>query len=148
VSEPKPSHERSLSASNAAAQSKRRTRIRDRHGERADASQIIRDYIAHPARLTVRDIGYEQRGFHWEKASIKVYLHGQSADIAQGVVSTGNKGAGDQGIMPGYVCRETPELMPAPIYFAHRILKNCAYPCITDFRDTAVDVRLARLVFG
>jgi S-adenosylmethionine synthetase len=84
------------------------------------AIKITRDYIAHPARLVVNDIGYEQLGFHWDKASIKVYLHGQSVDIAQGVVSTGNEGAGDH----GYVCRETPELMPGPTYYAHGILKR------------------------
>jgi hypothetical protein len=65
-------------------------------------SQITQDYIAHPARLAVKEIVYEQRGFHWENASIEVYLHGQSVDIAQGVVSTGNKGAGDQGIVFRY----------------------------------------------
>jgi hypothetical protein len=87
AAEPKPSDEHWLSASGT----------RDRHGER-----ITRGYIAHPARLAVTDIGYQQRSFYWEKASIKVYLHGQSVDIAQGVVSTGNKGAGDQGITFGY----------------------------------------------
>jgi hypothetical protein len=96
---------------------------RDRHGERADSWEITRGYIAHPARLAVKDIGYQQRGFHWEKASIKVYLHGQSADIAQGVVSTGNNGAGDQGIAFGYACGGTLELTPTPICDAHRILK-------------------------
>jgi hypothetical protein len=65
-------------------------------------SQITQDYIAHLARLVVKDIVYEQQGFHWENASIEVYLHGQSVDIAQGVVSTGNKGAGDQGIVFRY----------------------------------------------
>jgi hypothetical protein len=101
--EPKPSDERWLSPSGT----------RHRHRERADRSQITRDYIA--AWLAVKDIGYQRRGFHWEKASIEVYLHGQSVDIAQGVVSTANKGAGDEGIMFGYAC--------PPIYYAHRILK-------------------------
>jgi len=77
------------------------------------------------ARKAIKAIGYEQAGFHWKKAKIDVLLHGQSADIAQGVDEKGNKdvGAGDQGIMFGYAARETPELLPAPIYYAHKILE-------------------------
>jgi len=80
------------------------------------------------ARAVVRKIGYEQDGFHWQTAVFACYLHGQSSDIAQGVDASGNKdeGAGDQGIMFGYATDETPDLLPATLYYSHRILERMA----------------------
>jgi S-adenosylmethionine synthetase len=84
--------------------------------------------IESAARAVVRQIGYEQDGFHWQTADFACYLHGQSADIAQGVDASGNKdeGAGDQGIMFGYATDETPDLLPATLYYSHRILERMA----------------------
>ena len=80
------------------------------------------------ARRAVKDIGYAQKGFHWKTAKFACHLHAQSADIAQGVDAKGNKdeGAGDQGMMFGYACNETPEFMPAPLQYAHNILRTMA----------------------
>jgi len=95
-------------------------------GETRGPDTVTHDELAHLARLAVRDIGYDQAGFSWKHAQVDVHLHAQSSDIAQGVDSVGNKdeGAGDQGIMFGYATTETPSLMPAPLFYAHLILRR------------------------
>jgi S-adenosylmethionine synthetase len=97
-------------------------------GEVRGPASITKEAMIAASREAIRDIGYAQDGFHWQHADIDVLLHEQSADIAMGVDASGNKdeGAGDQGIMFGYACRETDVLMPAPIHYAHRILKDMA----------------------
>jgi S-adenosylmethionine synthetase len=111
-------------------------------GETRGPASVTSEYLMHLARLAVRDIGYDQAGFSWKHAHVECHLHAQSSDIAVGVDAAGNKdeGAGDQGIMFGYASNETASLMPAPIHYAHLVLRT-----INELRH-AGDERVAGLL--
>jgi len=97
-------------------------------GEVRGPHSVTHEMMEDAARECVKHIGYEQAGFHWRDLEVECYVHEQSSDIAQGVDASGTKdeGAGDQGIMFGYGCTETEDYMPAPLYYAHRILHDIA----------------------
>ena len=112
---------------------------------RAGRTPSRRTSLAHLARMAMHDIGYDQDGFSWKHADFECHLHAQSSDIAQGVDAAGNKdeGAGDQGIMFGYACRDDRALMPAPLFYAHQILRR-----MRELRRMPATSRVARPAAG